>query len=244
VSSAEAGGGPRDAGDPGDATVAVGAPDAHPPVEATVQGETGPGVSPPCVADDAGEGSDADASCPALVPDPVPDGGACPGGLVTFHLDVPGWFAGGSYDTPAPGANWLTVFCPAGTQLPFGMGAVNETNRGFECSTCQQMYGFALGGSLSQLDDAGTTQTWDGVYFQDGQCYSDAGPLQVVPPRMPGWCVTRGCAPPGRYAAVFCAYPSLATPQANVDASCTTVPFDYPSATAVRATLPVEGGCP
>jgi hypothetical protein len=176
--------------------------------------------------------------CSARVPNLLPDDGTCPGGSVTFHLDAPAsWLLERSGDSPSPLANWLTIFRTSGEELPF-YGGVNESNGGIECTTCLPAYPVAIGASIGPIGDAGATEAWDGLYFQPGQCTSDAGYL-LVPPPTPGACVTRGCAPPGTYAAVFCAYPSVDW-QPSADASCATVPFEYPSTAAVCGALPAQ----
>jgi hypothetical protein len=217
-----------------DATVVpspIEAGDALTTTDVTLEAEAAPGDAP----SDAVPADDAAAPppCPARIRRSSPDDGACAGGSVTFHLDAPpDWYIDGNDNEPTMQGDWLTIFSPSGEQLPLFAGYSGQ----IDCTTCQPAYGYGFGGWSGQIGDAGADQTWDGVYFEPGQCWSDAGFLGPWPPGL-GACSTRRCAAPGTYDAVFCAHPASSNGQRNADASCTTVPFDYPAA-AVCGTLP------
>jgi hypothetical protein len=78
----------------------------------------------------------------------------------------------------------------------------------------------------------GETTTWDGTYFEPGQC----GNGQIA-------CHNKQCAPPGKYVATMCASRSTSDAgtvgfcMASATPTCVDVPFDYPSATTVEGVI-------
>jgi hypothetical protein len=77
------------------------------------------------------------------------------------------------------------------------------------------------------LDDAGTTKTWNGVYYAPGHCSSYG--LN---------CASRRCASPGHYTAKMCGCVSIDQNGFCAGSTCVSVPFDYPTANTVVGTLP------
>jgi hypothetical protein len=153
---------------------------------------------------------------------PVDDAGGCTSSVVEFRLTAPSsatWLIGGSDNSDAPGANWLTFFLPSGVQLFTSAG---ETLN-LDCRSCSAMFPYGFGAWSAELPDAGVTGKWNGFAYVAGAC----GPSGTA-------CLTPLCMPPGPYIAKMCAKgASTGTPLTCVD-----VPFEYPTTETVTGELP------
>lgn len=163
----------------------------------------------------------------------VPTGGGCAPGSVTFRLTAgPRESVWSSNDSPWPDANWLTIFCPSGGQLflaPTGLTG------GADCTNCDGGFVVGIGAGALETADAAQdyTRTWNGRVFLLGMGCADS---TQFPLGIPGACLTQVCAPAGRYVARMCSCKGSPTVP-SCDLACIDVPFDYPSAGEVSASL-------
>ena len=171
----------------------------------------------------------------------VSDAGSCGTGVVTFRLD-PG---NGPWEYSISGdeePNWLALFSTSGMPL---YTAPSELAT-LDCSTCLQPWAIPIGYGTADLGDAGTEETWDGLFFAP----DDAGTCSKAPGGPYGsGCVTPVCAPPGPYVAFMCACGSGAPASSGLPSSyayavaactnptCVRVPFEYPSPAVVVGTM-------
>ena len=120
----------------------------------------------------------------------------------------------------------------------YGSGAPCGTA---DCTTCIQYECPEIGAiacpAPSGVAYTGGTMSWDGSYFAMSTC----GSTKMA-------CGTTRYMPPGRYVAEFCAtqgevtQPDAGPPVCTATAAqeCTQASFDFPSATPVQLTLPVQ----
>lgn len=106
------------------------------------------------------------------------------------------------------------------------------------CDTCEQLPCPGIACQVLHGEPVtGEQITWDGSYYQGGTCN---GSTQ---------CLTKLFAPPGKYTAVMCATPGDLVDDASLPSDlkackpsgpqeCVEVPFDFPSAQTVSASLP------
>jgi len=145
------------------------------------------------------------------------DAGPCSGSVSFWMRSAGGQRQYSSSEDREP--NWLAILKSDGNEVPISPS-------GDDYIDCVDGGPFLVppGGITAALPDAGVTGSWNGIYYAPG----------------PDACATPTCATPGHYIARMCGCLSSSEECAfgAPDTDCVTVPFVYPMADTVMATLP------